>query len=451
MVRKIFLSAIVICLVFACVLSYKMQNKKTYIFINETTEHRFDESIRISIMAAMKRTGVQNAVVITNNVSEEDLEKKAAEMFSILRVGEKQKGRGILYLLSPKSKLLKIEIGYGLEGLLPDITTQSLELAAKSFIYTNRYQDFWAELINTLNLEIYEKEQGQEDGELKPFEFSKFKFLSGGAGVASRSYEPTLEQLKHEFRLKQQSFEYAATSTPQETLRNYLKSLEDGVGDSRLELLSFESQIFREFTPMTTYQLFRNGRMYKKAELDKVFEVRNLAFIFFKNGYPVLPIVMKKEDGKWKIQEALSWSLFHRFEDSMKVFLKFSLEKISPEFDDYLIKSFGEPLYPGGEALSIASINSESLNLSDPKTLYFNFYWLSQFEKETAQIKFKEATLNQIWMAADASLNLGQMTQFSKFYEMAASRLKNRSDMTKNAIFYRKLTEFNNSDWVLNF
>ena len=65
-----------------------------YIFINETKDHRFDEAIRISVMAAMERTGVQNAVVITDAVESATLEAEAVRLMKELKVGAAQRGRG---------------------------------------------------------------------------------------------------------------------------------------------------------------------------------------------------------------------------------------------------------------------------------------------------------------------------------------------------------------------
>lgn len=291
-----------------------------HIFINETSDHRFDESIRITILAAMNRTQIQNAVVITDKFNPIELEAKANQLFHNMRVGAKQNGRGILYLYSPASHALKIEVGYALEGILPDAAVKGFELAAKTFIYSDRYQDFWAELINTLNIEVFEREQGSGTNAMEAYDFSKFHFLSGGAGVASLSYSPTSDQLKFESQTTGSPNLFSASEPLDQSIETYLNSLMQGANDSNMDILSKESHIFRQNTPFTSYNLFRNWRMYSKAGTPRTFIEGPFAFVFFSSNYPVLPIIFKIENSRWRVEEPLSWSLFHRYEDSMRFF-----------------------------------------------------------------------------------------------------------------------------------
>lgn len=418
-----------------------------YIFINQTSDHRFDESIRISIVASLDRTGVQNAVVITDDLDLKKLEDKAAALFSELRVGEQQKGRGILYLFSPAKKALKIEVGYSLEGVLPDVTVRGLELAAKTFIYSNRYQDFWAELINTLNIQIYEAEHGEDHRQDANFDFSKFRFLSGAAGVASRSYSPSLEQLALEFKTSAKSESVPAFEKIDQSVESYLKSLKAGVGESTLDILSEESRIFREVTPQTNYQLFRNWKMYSRAGIDRTFVENNVAFVFFKSGHPTLPLVLKKQKGKWRVEEPLSWSLFHRFENSMGVFLKFPLTGISVELAHYLEDKLGNPLYPLSKPIDLVNLVETPLLESDWHSLYFRLFWLSKVNEKIKTLS--QLPTDDIWIVADTFMNLGKMTEFSSAYDLGAARMPNNQRVQEAAKFYRELIQFKESEWRL--
>ena len=393
----------------------------------------------------MNRTGIQNAVVITDRLASEDLEQEAARLFSQLRVGELQKGRGVLYLFSPARKLLKIEVGYALEGVLPDIAVNGLELAAKTFIYTDRYQDFWAELINTINIEVFERERGVVN---QDYDFSQFRFMSGGAGISSREYDVSMDQLMREFRSVASDDQYEPMPDVSETVNTYLKSLHDGVGDSKLRILSLESRIFREFTPLTTFQLFRNWRMYTRAGIDKVFQEGNLAFVFFKPKQPVLPIVLRKDDGVWRVDEPLSWSLFHRFEDSMQVFIKYPLAGISKECASYMSTNLSDPLYPLNKPIHLSTLQAKELNDADLESVYLRLFWLSRAAKLLkAQNISKQVDL--LWMAADIYLNLGRMSEFADAYSQAASVQPNNQKLQTNAQFYRELIQFKDEDWLL--
>ena len=420
-----------------------------YIFINETAEHRFDESIRISIIAAMDRTGIQNAVVITDKFDLDDIKNSAATLFSRLRVGEHQHGRGILYLYSPSKKSLKIEVGYSLESVLPDATVRGLELAAKTFIYSDRYQDFWAELVNTLNIEVYEKEHGFNEDQASHFDFSKFRFLSGGAGITSRSYSPSVSQLKSEQITSAESKLFAASENVSNSVETYLASLRMGVGESKLDILSPESWVFRGNTPLTTYQLFRNWRMYSKTGVDRMFVENMYAFVFFKAGHPTLPIVLKRHQGKWRVQEALSWSLFHRFENSMNVYLKFPIQGISSELSNYLKDHVGEPLYPLEKPLKLVTLENYQSNDSDWHSLYFQLFWLSKVDQKIEDVS--KLQNDDIWIAIDTYMNLGKMVESSRCYDLLAARMPQNQKIQSNAKFYRELVHFKDAEWRLNF
>jgi hypothetical protein len=418
-----------------------------YVFINETKDHRFDESIRVSIVAAMERTGVQNAVMITDAVESGTLEADAARLMKELKVGAAQRGRGILYLFSPAKKLLKIEVGYALEGVLPDVSVSAMELAAKSFTYADRYQDFWAELINTLNIEIQERERGSSHEE--QFDFANFRYVSGGAGVSSREYEASPEQLLKEFRSAFVTGDFRASADVNEALAGYLKSLHDGAGDSNLSVLAPESRLFRQFTPMTTFQLFRNWSMYTKAGVDRVFDEGKLAFAFFKEGNPVLPIVLSKSDGLWQVNEPLSWSLFQRFEDSNTVFLKYPLAGISKELASYLDTRVRSPLYKMEKPIPLAMLEPNEAKSFDTMALYFKLFWLSRVAKTFAAMDLAKQPVDTVWIAADTFLNSGRMNEFAKAYELAASHFPDDKAIQTNARFYKELIHFKDADWRL--
>lgn len=449
MARKIFIVSILFLATFFAYNFFHSPNK-SYVFINETQDHRFDESIRMSILASEKRTHVQNAVVITDNdLTEANAEMLASKLFKDLQIGKDNSGRGILYLYGPTLKILKIEVGYALEGVLPDIEVKGFEMAAKTFTFVDRYQDFWAELINTINIEIFEKENHSQ--EKSNYDFSKFRFLSGGAGITSKSYQTSLEQLikeSHTSNNKERE-KFIANENVELVLNLYLESMNLGIGDYDLDLLSTESRLFRQFTPQTTYQLFRNWRMYNKAGVDRIFKLENLAFIFFKPSQPVLPIILILENGKWKVQEALSWSLFQRFEDSMKVFMKFPFAEIPVEMSTYLNKAMGEPLYPLIKPIAISSLIQKDYSISEVSSLFIHLYWLSKIENILNKKDIATMSVDELFISADTNMNLGKITKFVEYYEAAAKKLPTNETVQRNLKFYKDIASFSDDNWRL--
>lgn len=419
-----------------------------HVFINETSDHRFDESIKVSILAAEKRTGVQNAVVISNRDNEDGVERVAESLFAELQLGRKSRGRAILYYFNPKSRALKIEVGHALEGVLPDATVKGLETAAKSFIFIDRYQDFWAELINTLNIEIQNNEKS-DPIQNYPYDFNKFKFLSGGGGIVSRSYSDSWRQLLLESRRAPTTLArtYSAQADVRSAVNLYLQTLEQGYGDFDFDLLSPESQFFRKMTPQTSYQMFRNAKMYERAGIDRIIEADAFAFVFFRPGNPVLPLVLQQKGGRWRIHEALSWSLFQRFEDSSHVFLKFPIVTSSKELTAYLKSKLTGPLYNLQSPLVLADL-AESPK-EDWKSTLLQLYWLEKAEVQLEAKSKSELTIDELMLAADVHLNLGHFTKFLEVYEALAKRLPADETIQKNLQFYRETFAFKDDDWTL--
>lgn len=66
------------------------------------------------------KTGAQVVVASVNSLNERDIEGYANELFRKWQIGDKDKDNGALILVAPNEKLLRIEVGYGLEGAIPD-------------------------------------------------------------------------------------------------------------------------------------------------------------------------------------------------------------------------------------------------------------------------------------------------------------------------------------------
>lgn len=421
--------------------STRTSPSKPYIFINETSDHRFDESIRMSIVAAQMRTGVQNAVVITDDFNENDgPERFATQLFEELKVGQASGGRGLLYLYSPTKKVLKIEVSYQLEGVLTDLRVGGLERAAKTFVYSDRYQDFWAELINTLDIEI----ANAKDGKKFP-ENLQFKYLAGGAGVSAADYA-TLDQLKVE--LKEQKATQSSGRSIDEVVAQYFSSLSQGLSEENSDILSRESEFARRMVPLTSFQLYRNWEMYRKVRRDRTFEMDDLAFVFFKPGQPVLSIVLKKHAGLWRVQEPMSWALFQRFEDSMKVFRKFEITGLSSELQNYLQKRFGNPLYPKNVPVELTELSKSQLNVESPRDAYFQLFAIDLVQ---TKLEPKMSSLNDsdLFLLVDSESNLGRFSKFKEAYRLAASRYPSDESIQKNLEFYEKLPVLDDSKWQL--
>jgi uncharacterized protein len=67
-----------------------------------------------------RKTSAEVAVVTVKGLEGRDIEGYANDLFTAWGIGKKGKDNGILFLISPSDRKMRIEVGYGLEGILPD-------------------------------------------------------------------------------------------------------------------------------------------------------------------------------------------------------------------------------------------------------------------------------------------------------------------------------------------
>lgn len=439
-----------IIIIVSAVFMMKKKPAFKHVYINETSNHDFDESIRMSIFAAYKKTGVQNAVLISDyDPKLTNIEQVAAEAFKDLDLGRANGGKAILYYFSPQNKSLKIEVGYALEGLLPDVMIRSLEMAAKSFIYTDKYQDFWAELIITLNNEIKEKDFQKNYSD---YDFSNFKYLSGGAGLTSENYSKDWKYFKEEFVDADEvaKSKFKAQSNPNETFNTYMESLRAGISSGDLDVLTEESRFMRNTKIVSSYQMFRNEKMYSKAGIDRMITAGKLTFIFFKKNNPVLPIVLRQEGDVWRVHEPYSWSLFQRFEDSNEVYLKYNFSSLAKEFDIYINSRFRRPLQILNEQISLEFLEDPKSDFSDFKSVLIKFYWPEKISNELENWELNNLSGDNLRFATDAYMNLGLFSKFLEAYEVLVKKEPGNTLAKTNLDFYSKILNYDDSEWQLS-
>jgi uncharacterized protein len=66
------------------------------------------------------KSGIQLVVGTVNSLEGQEIEPYANALFRNWKLGEKTKNNGVLLLVAPKERRVRIEVGYGLEGTLTD-------------------------------------------------------------------------------------------------------------------------------------------------------------------------------------------------------------------------------------------------------------------------------------------------------------------------------------------
>ena len=70
--------------------------------------------------ALYNETGAQIVVVTLENLGGYDLEQSSVKLFREWGIGDKEKNNGVLIILALEEREVRIEVGYGLEGAIPD-------------------------------------------------------------------------------------------------------------------------------------------------------------------------------------------------------------------------------------------------------------------------------------------------------------------------------------------
>jgi hypothetical protein len=143
-------------------------------------------------------------------------------------------------------------------------------------------------------------------------------YFSGGAGIVGRGYASSLEQVERELVPLPPllASRMQPSSDIDESVRRYLHSLELGLGDPQLPLITEASRYFRMEKPHSPGYLQRIRAYQSKGMPYRIEQKNDLAAVHFKPGTPVLPILLRRNDkGLWFVDEPKVWSHFHLYQD----------------------------------------------------------------------------------------------------------------------------------------
>ena len=90
-------------------------NDYANILSSETEKYIIDKSSNLANV-----DGTQIVVVTVNNLEGDTIENYANTLFRNFGIGDKTKNNGLLLLLALEERQFRVEVGYGLEGILPD-------------------------------------------------------------------------------------------------------------------------------------------------------------------------------------------------------------------------------------------------------------------------------------------------------------------------------------------
>ncbi len=103
--------------------------------------------------ALEKESGAQIVVVTLESLSNYDLDQYAVQLFRQWGIGDAKKNNGVLIILSYTERDVRIEVGYGLEGAIPDsvagrILDESMLPSLKDGNYDKAFLDTYTSVLN---------------------------------------------------------------------------------------------------------------------------------------------------------------------------------------------------------------------------------------------------------------------------------------------------------------
>ena len=130
LVTKILVVFIIILSIFINSSNATTVSPTTDFYVNDYAKLLNDETKNYIIStnkSLYNQTGSQIVVVTVPSLNGNSLEEYATELFRNFGIGSKDKNNGVLLLLALEERQFRIEVGYGLEGILPDAKTGRIQ------------------------------------------------------------------------------------------------------------------------------------------------------------------------------------------------------------------------------------------------------------------------------------------------------------------------------------
>ncbi|HKB83522.1 MAG TPA: TPM domain-containing protein [Burkholderiales bacterium] len=78
------------------------------------------------LQAHERKTGNQIAILTIDGMGPESIEDFAVRVFESWKLGSREKNNGVLIVVAPRERRMRIEVGYGLEGTLTDVAADRI-------------------------------------------------------------------------------------------------------------------------------------------------------------------------------------------------------------------------------------------------------------------------------------------------------------------------------------
>lgn len=240
--------------------------------------------------------------LIVLNAKAEDINRLAGELFGDL--GKRTKGaKGLLFLIDPVGQQVRIEVGYDLEQIFPDILIGYLEYA--QMIPFFEIGAVGPGIEATMELLIGRIQRAMTGYAFDPdHELPDLDHFSGGAGARSNAVirAGNVGQQKNQ-TAGRDNFQPQATS--EETLQLYMHALNDHIKDPQLPLFTPETRKFFSKWVVTNAQQDNEHFSLRERAEATILRSGNYAVL----RYPLerrlqSPYFFRKDDEGWMLDFA---------------------------------------------------------------------------------------------------------------------------------------------------
>lgn len=273
--------------------------------------------------------------------SPEDIDQKATELFDAYSLGIRTHGnKGVLFLIDPQGRQVRLEIGYDLEGIFPD--------GFVGYIERRQMVPFFVSGAVGAGIEAaVELLVGRALGEIDVGRYVLTEDLpetsghfSGGAGAKTAVEIGSRDPEKEPTPL---NVTFTAQPTPDETLQRYKEALRLHIKDPNLGIYTPATRVFFSTWIVTDAQQDNELSELTLHSVYSVFKKDNLTvFVFPVEDRRISPYFFFRDDSGWMLDFA-SMSRYIGFNHKNQWFFRTTDHEYMFAFGDYFFDRNGFP------------------------------------------------------------------------------------------------------------
>lgn len=253
-----------------------------------------------------RESDVDIRLVFVRHAGEKPLEELATNLVQELRIGGRtREERGVLLLYDMAGSRLKVEVGYGLEGMFPDAYVNYLVRDhARAFFASGDLSLGLRLMLRLLQHRVREAVLGVAFDPTVLEGLPSATHLSGGAGVTAAVPRVDGAKANPAGRLDPALRErFVAQGSPKEAFARYLEWLAQPVYDPDVDLFTTDTRRYLAQFPLSPAY----AEFILMGELGKPFalvERGDLAILYFTGTPFTSPHFFVREDGRWRMDIA---------------------------------------------------------------------------------------------------------------------------------------------------